>query len=161
MVRPRITLIVPTANERFGFGTGELGYQFNLPVSKYGESFDFHFNAGVTHTPGVEVLLPSGFLSPSLGLSGYNLGGSTFWKPQVYLNFFVEGLLLWNHEITETGLRNTVNQAFVNPGFRYAVCQFDEVEWVLGASIPIGLTSESPDIGVFAYMSVEHLFNKP
>jgi hypothetical protein len=43
---------------------------------------------------------------------------------------------------------------------RYAVCQFDEVEWVLGVAVPVGLTRDTPDIGVFAYMSVEHAFVK-
>ena len=52
------------------------------------------------------------------------------------------------------------NQLFLNPGGRYAVCQFEEVEWVLGVSTPIGLTADTPDIGVFAYMSVEHAFRK-
>ncbi len=157
---PRATLILPTANEQFGFGSGELGYQCNLPISRYGDSFDFHFNIGATYTPGVEVPLPGGFLSPTLGLSGYNLGASTFWKPEVYLHFFVEWLMLWNDEILDTGEENVINQVLVNPGMRYAVCQFDEVEWVLGVSVPIGLTRDTPDIGVFAYMSIEHLFNK-
>ena len=48
----------------------------------------------------------------------------------------------------------------VNPGVRYAVCQYEDVEWVLGVSVPVGLTRDSPDIGVFAYMSVEHTFRK-
>jgi hypothetical protein len=34
------------------------------------------------------------------------------------------------------------------------------VEWVIGVSAPIGLTSHSPDIGLFIYMSVEHAFQK-
>ncbi|MFN0195363.1 MAG: hypothetical protein ACKVT0_01350 [Planctomycetaceae bacterium] len=45
---PRITLIVPTGDERFGLGNGEAGYQFNLPISSYGEMFDSHANAGFT-----------------------------------------------------------------------------------------------------------------
>lgn len=155
---PRATLIVPTGDKRFGGGTGEVGYQFNLPVSRYGERFDFHFNAGLTYTPGVSVALASGLPSPNEELWGYNLGVSAFWKPRVDLNFFVEMLYLRNEGLDEFGVRDPVDQVFANPGVRYAVCQLDQVEWIIGLSSPIGLTRDTPDIGVFAYMSVEHLF---
>lgn len=157
---PRLTLIVPTADERFGLGTGEVGYQFNLPISRYGEWFDFHFNAGATFTPDVSLPLVGGSASPSHDLRGYNLGASAFWKPQTYLHFFVEALLLRGEEIDELGGRAGANQVFVNPGVRYAICQFDDVEWVIGAAVPIGLTENSPDIGAFFYMSIEHMFRR-
>lgn len=157
---PRISLIVPTGDERFGLGNGRLGYQLNLPISRYGDRFDFHFNAGYTITPGVRAQLPAMFPLIEHDLQGYNLGGSVFWKPKVNLNFFLEALALWNDEIDEVGARTNITQMFLNPGMRYAVCQFDEVEWVLGVSTPIGLTRDTPDVGVFAYMSVEHLFRK-
>lgn len=157
---PRFSLIVPTGDERFGLGTGVLGYQFNLPISHYGDRFDFHFNAGHTFTPNVRTQVPTIFPLIDYDLRGYNLGGSVFWKPKVYLNFFLEILALWNDEIDDGGARVNVTQAFLNPGTRYAVCQLDEVEWVLGVSVPVGLTCESPEIGVIAYMSVEHKFRK-
>lgn len=157
---PRFTLIVPTADERFGLGTGEVGYQFNLPISRYGESFDFHFNAGATTVPDASVPIGGGSRSPTHDLDAYNLGFSTFWKPQTYLHFFVEGLFLWIEEIDELGGEDAINQVFVNPGVRFAICQFEDVEWVIGVSTPVGLTEESPDIGVFAYMSIEHVFRR-
>jgi len=156
---PRFSLIVPTGDERFGAGAGQLGYQFNLPVSRYGRDFDFHFNAGFTHTPSVNARLAA-FPQLAHDLQGYNLGGSMFWKPRVNLNFFCETLALWVDEINDDGNQQSIVQVFLNPGTRYAVCQFDEVEWVIGVSTPIGLTADTPDIGVFAYMSVEHAFKK-
>lgn len=149
---PRFSLILPTGDERFGLGTGQLGYQFNLPVSKYAERFDFHFNAGVTYTPNVSAARHD--------LRGYNLGGSVFWKPQTYLHFFCEVLALWNDDINDAGFRESNSEVFVNPGLRYAICQFEDVEWVVGVSVPIGVTRDAPDIGVFFYMSVEHAFRK-
>lgn len=141
-----------------------MGYCFNLPVSRYGDNFDFHFNAGVTYTPAVSTILAndSGIgevLSPRHNLSGYNLGASAFWKPRVDLHFFVETLALWNDEIDEIGFKRNNTQVFVNPGVRFAIIQ-DPVEWVLGVSVPVGLTRDSPDIGVFAYMSIEHTFRR-
>jgi hypothetical protein len=157
---PRFSLILPTGDERLGLGTGQLGYQFNLPVSRYGDRFDFHFNAGTTYTPNVSVPLATGLPSPGRDLHGYNLGASAFWKPQTNLLFFVESLALWVEDIDDRGFRDRTTQVFVNPGVRYAVCQLDQVEWVIGVSVPVGLTRDSPDIGVFAYMSVEHAFRK-
>jgi hypothetical protein len=157
---PRFSLIVPTGDKRFGLGNGEMGYQFNLPISRYGEQFDFHFNAGFTYFPDVSLPLPAGSDSPGHDLRGYNLGGSVFWKPATDLHFFVEALVFANEEIDDLGLRIRPTSALVNPGVRHAICQLEQVEWVIGVSTPIGLTRDSPDIGVFAYMSVEHNFRK-
>lgn len=163
-VAPRFSVILPTGDKRLGLGTGEVGYQFNLPISRYGDNFDFHFNAGVTYTPGVSAVLAddSGLaeaLSPRQNLSGYNLGASAFWKPRVDLHFFVETLALWFDDIDDSGSKTHNAHVFVNPGLRFAIIQ-DPVEWVLGVSVPVGLTRESPDIGVFAYMSIEHSFRR-
>jgi hypothetical protein len=156
---PRATLIVPTGDERFGLGTGEFGYQFNLPISKYGDQYDIHFNLGYTIIPGVNAQVPI-FPLIEHDLAAINLGGSIFWKPRVDLNFFVEALALWFDEIDDLGVKQDVTQVYLNPGLRYAVCQFEQVEWVLGVSVPVGLTEDTPNIGVFAYMSVEHIFRK-
>jgi hypothetical protein len=111
-----------------------------------------HFNAGATITPDVSV--------SRRDLEGYNLGASIFIKPETYFNIFVEALALWNEEITNDFRVTDTTQVFVNPGVRYAVCQFEDVEWVLGASVPIGLTPDTPEAGAFVYMSVEHVFRK-
>ena len=157
---PRFSLIVPTGDERFGLGTGQVGYQFNLPVSRYGEHFDFHFNAGATYTPNVSIPLPSGLASEGHELRAFNLGTSAYWKPRVDLHFFVEAVALRSENIDDIGARRHTTQVFLNPGVRHAICQFDDVEWVVGASVPIGLTRDTPDIGVFVYMSIEHAFRK-
>lgn len=166
---PRLSLILPTGDKRLGTGTGEVGYQFNLPISKYGERFDFHLNAGYTFIPNVSIPIetelpgPPPVLaminSPKHDLRGYNFGASVFYKPETYLHFFVETLVQGIEEIDERGFRDSLTQVFVNPGVRYAIIQ-DPVEWVIGLSVPIGLTRDTPDIGIFAYMSVEFSFRK-
>jgi hypothetical protein len=141
-------------------GNGEVGYQVNLPISKYGKALDFHFNVGGTFIPHVSRPLPGGGNSPRHDLRAINLGASAFWKPKTNLTFFVEGFLFQFDQIDELGTKGDSTQLFVNPGFRFAVCQLDQVEWVLGTSLPIGLTVDTPEIGVFAYMSIEHGFRK-
>jgi hypothetical protein len=157
---PRFTLILPTGDERLGLGTGQLGYQFNLPISRYGEAFDFHFNIGFTYIPNVTPVLEAGRRAPGQDLRAFNLGGSAFWKPETYCHLFVEFLWLWNEELDDVGFRQGLHQVFANPGIRYAICQFDQVEWVVGVSAPIGLNGDAPDIGIFGYMSIEHAFLK-
>lgn len=156
---PRFSLILPTADRQFGLGSGQLGYQFNLPVSRYGEKFDYHLNAGFTYIPNVSAPLDGQRFSNPHDLHGYNLGGSVYWKPKVNLHYFVESLALWNQAIDDQGVRGNITQVFINPGVRYAIVQ-DPVEWVVGVSVPVGLTRDSPDIGVFFYMSIEHSFRK-
>src|SRR5688572_27661887 len=47
-IAPRLSVILPTGDEDRGLGVGEVGYQFNLPISKELEHFAWHFNAGTT-----------------------------------------------------------------------------------------------------------------
>ncbi len=160
---PRFSLILPTGDRDLRLGTGELGYQFNVPVSRYGKEFDFHFNAGFTYQPNVSLPLVVGaeplIFSPRHDLLSYNLGACGVWNARTNLQFFVETVAYWNADIDEEGRRDRVTQALVNPGVRWAVVR-EPVEWVLGVAVPVGLTRESPDIGVFFYMSVEHPFRK-
>lgn len=160
---PRASLILPSGDKRLGTGTGEVGYQFNLPVSHYGTLFDAHFNAGYTIVPDVSLPIattgPIEILSPRHDLHAFNLGASLYWKPRKKLHFFVEALAVWGHEIDEFGGRVSTTQALLNPGLRFAIIQ-EPVEWVMLFSVPIGLTRDTPDIGAIAYMSIEHPFRK-
>jgi hypothetical protein len=159
-VAPRFSLIAPTGDEDRGLGQGELGYQFNLPISKELDPFAFHFNAGYTYVPGVSVLLADGPPSPGRDLHSYNLGASAIWLVNYDFNLVLELVAYWNDELDELGNHDRTFELILNPGFRYAVYTGEEVQWVLGASVPIGLSKEAPDIGVFGYMSVEHRFLK-
>jgi hypothetical protein len=159
-VAPRASLILPTGDEGRGLGNGELGYQFNLPISKQLEPFAFHFNAGFTYIPNVSVPLEGGLISPGSDLHGYNLGGSIIWLASYEVNFLVECVALWNEELDDFGLRDRTTEVVVNPGVRWAVYTDDSVQWVLGASAPIGVSRDAPDYGAFFYLSVEHSFLK-
>ena len=52
---PRFSVILPTGDVASGLGLDRVGYQVNLPFSKETERWAFHFNAGMTHVPGVTV----------------------------------------------------------------------------------------------------------
>jgi hypothetical protein len=48
--------------------------------------------------------------------------------------------------------------ALLSPGARYAFNCPNDLQIVVGAATPIGLTSDSPDWGLFFYLSFEHPF---
>ena len=119
-----------------------------------------HFNAGFTYVPAVSVPLGGGLASPERDLHNYFVGGSVIYLMSYEFNLMLELLALWNYGLDDLGNRERTTDVILNPGFRWAVYTGDEIQWVLGASVPIGLTRDSPDIGVFGYMSVEHNFKK-
>jgi hypothetical protein len=159
-VAPRLSLILPTGDKARGLGNGELGYQFNLPISKQIEPFAFHFNAGCTYVPGVSVALDDGSESPRRDLHSYNLGASAIWLVNYDFNLMLEFVTYWNESLDALGNRERTRVAILNPGFRWAAFTGDEVQWVLGVGVPIGVSRDAPDIGIFGYMSVEHDFKK-
>ena len=159
-VSPRVSLILPTGDKTRGLGNGEYGFQFNLPISKQIEPFAFHFNAGYTTTPGVTLPLDSGLLSAPRDLNGYNLGASVIWLVNYDFNLMLEWVLFYNEDIDGIGFPANTTEIIVNPAFRWAVWTSDDIQWVLGLGVPIGLSEDAPDIGVFGYMSVEHRAKK-
>jgi hypothetical protein len=48
----------------------------------------------------------------------------------------------------------------ISPGVRKAFNFANNVQLVLGVAVPVGLTSATPDIGVFLYASFEHFFTR-
>jgi hypothetical protein len=159
-IAPRISVILPTGDEDRGLGAGEVAYQFNLPVSKELDRFAFHFNAGFTFTPDVSIDLGGGVNSPHRDLHGYNLGASAIWLATYDVNLMLEFLTLWDEELDEAASIDDTTTVLLNPGVRAALYTGDEIQWVVGAGVPIGLSEDAPDIGLFLYMSVEHNFRR-
>lgn len=159
-VAPRISVIAPTGDESRGLGTGEFGYQFNLPISKMIEPFAFHMNAGFTIVPDVSGPISGGVQLPGESLLGSHVGGSVIWLANYRTNLLLECIALWNEELDDSGVSDHTTEIILNPGVRHAIYTSDEVQWVLGLGVPIGLSPGAPDIGIFGYMSVEHAFRK-
>jgi hypothetical protein len=151
---PRFSLVLPTGNEHKGFGRGVVGYQFNLPFSKIvSDRWTLHFNAGMSVFPDVR----------GHNLTGYNLGASAIYAVSRDFNLMLETVAGWNEDIAEGAFafeesveRST--SAIVSPGVRYAFNLPNDAQLVVGAALPIGLTSDSPDWGIFFYCSFEHPF---
>jgi hypothetical protein len=152
---PRFSLVLPTGDENKGFGTGVVGYEFNLPFSKIvSDRWTLHFNAGMTVFPNA---------GNSRHLTNYNLGASAIYAVGRDFNLMLETVAGWNEDIAEGAFafEETVERsttAIISPGARYAFNLPNDAQLVLGAAVPIGLTSDSPDWGLFFYCSFEHPF---
>jgi hypothetical protein len=148
---PRFTLILPTGDEDRGLGDGSVGYELALPVSKIvADQLTLHGNVGATYLPDVE----------DEDLTSYFLGASAIYAINRDFNLMLEWIGEWP-EVAEDDGGGTDREfvSLVSPGARYAI-NFEDAQLVLGLAVPIGLTSESPDWGVFVYLSFEHGFGK-
>ena len=160
---PRFSLITPAGDASKSFGHGRLGYEINLPFSKIvSERVTLNFNAGV-------------FLFPDVNdrdLWDYNLGGSAIYAVTRDFNLLLEAVAVWEEDVadpaeslaapptTNDPARRTDRTvtALFSPGARYAFNLPNDLQIVVGAAVPIGLTSDSPDWGIFFYCSFEHPF---
>jgi hypothetical protein len=151
---PRLSLVLPTGDRDKDLGTGVVGYETNLPFSKIiSDRWTVHFNAGMSVFPDVR----------NHHLTNYNLGASAIYAVDRDFNLMLETVAGWNDDIAEgvfspepTVDRTTT--ALISPGARYAFNLPNDAQLVVGLALPIGLTSDSPDWGLFFYCSFEHPF---
>lgn len=146
---PRFSLVIPTGDADKGFGHGRLGYEVNLPFSKIvSNRWTVNFNAGGSVFPDVN----------DRDLVNYNLGGSAIYAVSSNFNLMLESVAFWEEDVdVERKVDRTVT-ALLSPGARYAFNMPNDAQLVVGLAVPIGLTSDSPDYGLFFYCSFEHPF---
>ncbi len=167
---PRISLILPSGDEDRGFGTGEVGYQLNLPISKtLGDRVYVNFNAGLTYHPGVAIKLSDGERSSELDLLGFNLGASVIYAVTDTFHLLLEAAYDSSQELEEKtdrvrrrpyGHRDQIDEFVISPGLRWAWNLPNDLQIVPGLAFPIGLSEDAIDYGVFFYLSVEHPFQR-
>jgi hypothetical protein len=149
---PRFSLITPAGDASKGFGHDRLGYEINLPFSKIvSERVTLNFNAGV-------------FLFPDVNdrdLWNYNLGGSAIYAVTRDFNLMLEAIAVWEEDVDHAKNVDRTVTALISPGARYAFNLPNDLQIVVGAAAPIGVTSDSPDWGLFFYLSFEHPFVRP
>jgi hypothetical protein len=143
-VAPSFGLSLPTGSEDRGFGNGTVGYGLSLPASKVlTDRFALNGNAGVSIAPHVAGNV----------LDDYLLGVSAIYAVDHSLDLFVEWVAN-SVQVVEDGHSQRDFLSRVSPGARYA---FDLAggQLVVALAAPIGTTPESPDWGLFVYLSFE------
>ena len=151
---PRFSILLPTSGDPDGLALDVVSYQVGLPFSKrLAEQWAAHVNIGATLWPGVNVALP-GEAHASQSRSSWSQGISLIWLASPVFNLFVEGVAQQVQSPSGgSGLRWD-RQLLVNPGVRAAV-NTAAGQLVFGGSVPIGVTTSSPDTSVMFYASWE------
>lgn len=68
----------------------------------------------------------------------------------------LEGVCLWDEELTPDGRESQSIEVLVSPGIRWASYTEGDTQVVLGLGVPIGVSRDVPDIAAFFSMSFEH-----
>jgi hypothetical protein len=147
---PRLSVIVPSASAESGLGNGEIGWQINLPFSKRARDWYFHWNGGVTFSPGDEDT----FGENAESLVSPFVAGSAIWRASSRLNLLVELVAESNASPGADGEADRSRAFTVSPGFRYAWNPADQ-QVVVGIAAPMTRSDAVTRGGVFAYFSYE------
>ena len=147
---PRLSFIIPTGDDSYR----SIGLQLNLPFSKqYGDVY-FHWNGGLTWYPNAEG--PRDRES----LESPHLSASAIYRLRPMFNLMLESVLAIEEfpELTTSGTqRETVFT--VSPGARGGWNLADH-QLILGVAVPIVITGDRSDTGIFLYLSYELPFKK-
>jgi hypothetical protein len=148
---PRLSLVLPTGDEKKGLGDDTLGYWINLPLSKIvHDRLTLHANAGLIVFPDLNGRNPV----------SYNLGGSVIYAASRNFNLMLETVGFWGETVNVSGGIDREFSALISPGARYAFNFVNDSQLVVGLGAPIGLTGSAPDFGVLFYLSFEHFFRR-
>lgn len=151
---PRLSLLLPTGDERKGLGSGVLGVQANFPVSVLlSDALVTHWNAGATLVPRARSAL-----GEKATTWGVNLGGSAIWHARPMLNLLVEVAWTRAESVVGPDVTEASTVWFVSPGVRWAHNFRNGLQIVPGVGFPIGLGPSAGEETVVLYLSFEHPF---
>jgi len=153
---PRFSLLLPTGDEKLGYGKGSLGYQVNLPVSfTLGSAFVGHFNAGATRTPNAKNTLAEKATTQDLAL-----GQSFIWLANPRFNVMLEYVHTRSQAVAGPGRTELQTATYLSPGIRWAHNLPSGLQIVPGIAVPIGVGASRGEKAIFLYLSFEHPFGK-
>jgi len=151
---PRLTMLVPTGDEKRGLGSGGAGIQVNLPLSVVlAEKLVSHVNVGGTYIPSARDA--TGEKGTSTTFAG---GPSLIWLAHPNFNVMCEALYTTTELKLPSGSDRTETFT-VNPGVRGAINFASGLQIVPGVSVPIGVGPSRGERAIFFYVSFEHPFS--
>ncbi len=153
---PRLSLLLPTGDEKTGNGRGATGVQVMLPVSwVLSESLVAHTNLGATHTARAKNLA-----GDRAATSDMVFGQSLIWLANPRFNVMCE--FVFNRSEVVAGPNRSLLQTstFLSPGIRWAYNFPSGLQIVPGIAVPIGVGVSRGEKAIFLYLSFEHPFTK-
>ena len=155
-ISPRVSLLLPSGDEKKGLGRGATGVQFNLPVSyQFNDHLVTHWNAGMTYTPSAK-----NELGDKADLRDYHLGQSFIWLASQNFNVMLESFWERREDVIGMNLKDKEKTFLLTPGVRWAHNFRNGLQIVPGIAVPIGIGPGSGERGIFFYISFEHPFQK-
>ena len=155
-IAPRLSVIVPSGNEKQGRGFGATSYQTDTAVSiVLSPALVAHSNAGYTWTPKAKDADGN-----KADLKAWNVGQSVIWLASPRVNFLLEAIYIRGQEVAGARATNTVKAAYVSPGVRWSYDFESGLQIVPGVAFPIGVGPSRHEKSVFLYLSFEHPFKK-
>ena len=155
-VAPRLTLFLPTGDDKKGLGIGAVGFQFSLPLSTVlSKKLVAHWNAGSTYTPRAR-----NERGDRANTAGVNLGQSVIWHASANLDLMLETLWTRSESVSGPDRTERTNSFFLSPGIRWGWNVSGGLQIVPGIGFPIGLGPSRGDRALFLYLSFEHPFRR-
>ncbi len=151
---PRFSVVLPTGDEKDGFGSGAAGFEINLPLSV--ELTDWlvsHSNLGGGYTPDA-----GGGPGIERDASTLHLGQSLVWLLRPRFNIMLEALWETARQADSAGVMHSEDSLFVSPGIRFAIDRPSGLQIVPGIALPIGVGPSDGERAIFLYLSFEHPF---
>jgi len=153
---PRLSVLLPTGDEKTGYGRGATGLQVNLPLSfTLGSSFVGHFNAGATRTPNAKNPL-----GDKATTQDTLLGQSFIWLADPRFNVMLEYVHTSAQSVVGPNQTQRQSSTYLSPGIRWAHNFPSGLQIVPGIAFPIGVGASRGEKAVFLYISFEHPFGK-
>ena len=147
---PRLSLIIPTGDDSYR----SIGLQVNLPFSKQRGELYFHWNAGMTWYPSAEGAIEEvALLSP-------HVSASAIYRLLPMLNLMLESVVDFQ-QFPDFALGGTERETVLtlSPGGRGG-WNIGDHQLILGAAVPIVITANRSDTGLFLYASYELPFKR-
>jgi hypothetical protein len=149
---PRVTLLLPTGNEKEGLGSGGVGVQANVAASTVlSTQLVAHTNLGGTYTWSARNARRE-----KAGARGYNAGQSLVWMARADFNVLVEAVWSRQQEVGGPGRVRGSDSFFISPGLRWAFNLPTGLQVVPGSALPIGAGPRDGERSIFLYLSFEH-----
>ncbi len=160
---PRLSVRLPSGSARCGRGTGRVGWQGNLPLSKQIGAFYLHANAGVMVAPRrtPEDGEPARGAGPGEKPSSTtpHLAGSVIWQLRPMLNVVVEAVTEFEPIVRADGSPARATRLTIAPGLRGGWTR-GRRQLVVGAAVPIERGDGADRVGLFLYGSYELPFRR-
>ena len=155
-ISPRLSVLLPTGDEKKGYGRGATGVQLMLPMSLVlSESFVAHTNVGMTLTPKAKNPL-----GEKANTQDVTLGQSLIWLAHPRFNVMLEYVHTQAQAVAGPDRTEKVTSTYLSPGIRWSYNFPSGLQIVPGLAMPIGVGASRGEKAIFLYLSFEHPFMK-